>query len=259
MRTTPLESLGPGRVPLGIWQLLPSPAVSRYLAQMGWDWVILDLQHGSMSLETAYECVHAIRAAGSVPLLRVKIGDPSEVQRALDMGARGVVVPMVSSPEEARAMARAAKYPPLGARSIGSDAALHYGADYPERANAGTLLLTQIEHIDAVRQVEAILAVEGVDGTFVGPTDLALSMGLGRKGFEGHPAHAEAMARTLKACKSARKLACCNTYSPDDFEAKLAAGYDAISLRSEVDLFVDAGQALLAELRGRLARLRKAP
>ncbi|HEX3728129.1 MAG TPA: aldolase/citrate lyase family protein, partial [Pirellulales bacterium] len=82
---------------VGIWQQFPLPMVSRLLARMGWDWVILDMQHGCLSTETVYECIHTLRTAGTTPLVRTSVGAPSEVQRALDLGARGVVVPMVNS------------------------------------------------------------------------------------------------------------------------------------------------------------------
>ncbi|MEX0679173.1 MAG: aldolase/citrate lyase family protein, partial [Pirellulales bacterium] len=172
------------RVIVGIWQQFPLPMVSRLLGRMGWDWVILDMQHGAPSTETAYECLHTLHATGTKPFLRTSVGVPSEVERALDLGALGVVVPMVNSAAQAQAAAQAAKYPPLGCRSFGGDAAWHYGDDYYERANDETLLLVQIEHIDAVNQVELIMATPGVDGCFIGPTDLALSMGLARTDYE---------------------------------------------------------------------------
>jgi 4-hydroxy-2-oxoheptanedioate aldolase len=236
---------------VGIWQNFPLPMISRYLGQMGWDWVVLDMQHGCPNTETAYECMHTLRTVGAKPILRVSVGVPSEVQRALDLGARGVVVPMVNSVAEAEAVARAAKYPPLGCRSMGGDAAWHYGEDYPERANAETLLLVQVEHIDSVHQVEAIMALPGVDGCFIGPTDLALSMGLPRTDYEHHPDHCAAMARTLAACQKHGKLACVNTYSMSDVQAKISQGFDCITFKSEADLFVSAGTALLAQLRER--------
>jgi 4-hydroxy-2-oxoheptanedioate aldolase len=236
---------------LGIWQQFPLPMVSRLLGQMGWEWVILDMQHGSMNTETAYECIHTLRTAGATPLVRVSVGAPCEVQRALDLGARGVVVPMVNSLAEARAVALAAKYPPLGCRSLGGDAAWHYGQDYPERANATTLLLVQVEHIDSVNHVEQIMALEGVDGCFIGPTDLALSMGLPRTAYEQVPAHRQAMARTLSACRTSGKLACVNTYSMNDAQEKIEQGFDCITFKSEAELFVNAGKDLLAALRER--------
>src|SRR6478609_10113865 len=101
----------------GIWQQFPSPMVSRFLARMGWEWIILDMQHGCMNYETAYECIHTIRSLGSRPLVRTTIGDTSEVQKLLDLGAEGIIVPMVNSQAESQAMGMAAKYPPRGARS----------------------------------------------------------------------------------------------------------------------------------------------
>ncbi len=234
---------------VGIWQQFPLPMVSRLLGGLGWDWVILDMQHGAASTETAYECLHTLHAAGTRPLLRTSVGVPSEVQRALDLGARGVVVPMVNSVEEARAVAQAAKYPPLGCRSVGGDMTWHYGDDYYERANQDTLLLVQIEHIEAVNQVELIMGLEGVDGCFIGPTDLALSMGLERIGYEQDAEHQAAIRRTLAACQAYGKLACCNTYSMSDAEAKISLGFGCITFRSEADLFMSAGAALLSDLR----------
>jgi 4-hydroxy-2-oxoheptanedioate aldolase len=236
---------------VGIWQQFPLPMISRLLGRMGWDWVILDMQHGAATTETAYECMHTLHSAGATPLARTSIGAPAEVQRMLDLGARGVIVPMVNSVDQARAMAMAAKYPPLGTRSFGGDAAWHYGDDYPERANEETLLLVQVEHIDSVNCVEALMAVPGVDGCLIGPTDLALSMGLSRKDFENVPAHRAAIARTLAACHAHGKLACSNTYSLSEVEEKIAAGFDCITFKSEADLFVSSGRELLTQLRER--------
>ena len=112
---------------------------------------------------------------------------------------------MVNSAAEAREMARAAKYPPLGCRSMGGDAAWHYGDDYPERANQETLLLVQVEHIDSVDEVEEIMATPGVDGCFIGPTDLALSMGCRDSTTSTIPIIVAAMARTLAACQAPRQ------------------------------------------------------
>ena len=243
-----LELNTPAQTRLGIWQSLPSPAVSRYLARTGWPAVILDMQHGAMSFETAYECVHVLRDAGCRPLVRVSVGVPSEVQRALDIGAAGVVVPMVNSLTEARGMAAAAKYPPVGVRSFGSDMAVHAGEDYAERANRETWLLVQIEHAHGLAEVEAIMAIPGVDGCFVGPTDLALSMGLPRHDYANHPEHRAAMSRIVAACRATGKIAGCNTYRLDDARAKQRDGFDFITLRSEVDLFLDAASELWAKL-----------
>lgn len=242
------------RVLLGIWQQIPLPAVSRYLASLGWDWVVLDLQHGALGLETAYECVHVLRQSGAVPLVRVGVGRPEDIERALDIGAGGVVVPMVNSVAEAREAAAHAKYPPLGRRSLGGDCPIHCGPDYPERANRDTLLLVQIEHIDAVNAAEDILAVDGVDGFVLGPNDLALSMGLSPKAYRDVPEHRAAVSRALRACLGLGKLACTNTFSREDFAEKLAQGFRCLTFRSEVDLLLSAGRDLLGALRGAVER-----
>lgn len=237
-----------GQTVVGIWQHIPSPMVSRYLAKMGWDWIILDMQHGSFNWETAYECIHVISASGVRPLVRVGIGQTFEVQKALDLGAGGVIVPMVNSHEESQQMAAAAKYPPLGSRSMGGDSHYTYEPDYADVANKATLLLVQIEHILAVENVEAILGVKGVDGCFVGPTDLALSMGLPRAGFLEHPDHCRAIQLIADACLSLNKLACTNTYDLNEAKSKVMQGYGCVTLRSDADLFVDSGRSLLRSI-----------
>jgi 2-keto-3-deoxy-L-rhamnonate aldolase RhmA len=234
---------------LGLFQQLPLPAVSRYLARQGWDWIVLDLQHGAMNFETAYECIHTIRAHGARPLVRTAVGNPSDIQKVLDLGAQGVVVPMVNSPEEARQAAQAAKYPPLGCRSRGGDLTYHYGETYTENANRDTLLLVQIEHIDAVRSVEQILAVDGVDGCFMGQVDLALSMGLGDKNFHDNAEHRAGIERSLQACLKLGKLACYNAFSLAEARQRAAQGFRGITLRSDVDHLLERTQQLLADLR----------
>jgi len=229
--------------------------ISRFLAQMGWRWVILDMQHGCFNWETAYECIQILRAAGSRPLVRVGIGQTAEAQKALDLGAGGVVAPMVNSRSEAEAMAAAAKYPPLGQRSIGGDFKYTYGPDYPDRANDGTLLLIQLEHIQGVDAADAILGVSGVDGCFIGPTDLALSMGLPRDGFESVPKHRECIQQIVEACSRSCKLVCTNAYTVAEARLRVAEGYSCVTMRSDADLFVDSAQSLLREMEGaQLAR-----
>lgn len=234
---------------LGIWQEISSPSVSRYLAAMQWDFVVVDMQHGAISVETAYQCIHVLRAASAQPWVRVPIGASSEIQRALDIGAQAVVVPMVNSVAEAVAAAQNAKYPPLGERSVGGDFPVHQGEDYTERANRETQLLVQVEHIDAVRSIDEILAVPGVDGCFVGPTDLALSMGMTRYGFATNPDHCEAIRRTLEATHGSGKIACCNSYSLADAEDRFAAEWNCVTYRSDVDLLMNAGKDLCGQLR----------
>ncbi|HMP05487.1 MAG TPA: aldolase/citrate lyase family protein [Lacipirellulaceae bacterium] len=234
---------------LGIWQEIPSPSVSRYLAAMGWDFVVLDMQHGAMTSETAYQCIHILRAMGVEPWVRVSIGAAAEIQRALDWGAQCIAVPMVNTAADAHAAAQCAKYPPLGVRSVGGDFATHQGHDYPERANRETRLLVQVEHLDAVQNIDEILSTPGVDGVFVGPTDLALSMGLQRNGFANDLRHKEALQLTLEATLASGKAACCNSYSMTDAAERFSQRWHCVTFRSDVDLLMSSGRDLLSELR----------
>jgi 4-hydroxy-2-oxoheptanedioate aldolase len=237
------------RVQLGVFQQFPIPAISRYLALQGWGWLILDMQHGSFDYQTVYECCHVIRSGGSKPVVRVPVGGFSAVERVLDLGAMGVVVPMVNSREEAEQAAKAAKYPPLGGRSRGGDSWLHHGDNYTQEANKKTLLLVQIEHVKAVAKVEQILSVEGVDGFLMGQVDLALSMGLSDRKFGDNHEHQAAIRYTVDVCNSLGKLACYNAFTDAEARERVSQGFRVITNRSDVDIFYDAGQARLDALR----------
>jgi 2-keto-3-deoxy-L-rhamnonate aldolase RhmA len=234
---------------LGMFQNLPNPMVSRYLAQLGWQWIILDLQHTSLDFSVLYECIHVIRTAGSLPFVRVGIGAFSDINRVLDLGAAGVVVPMTNCREDAERAAAAAKYPPRGERSIGGDPWYHYGSEYPRTANRETRLFIQMEHFKAAECITDMLAVDGVDGCYVGPSDLALSLELPHDDFETNPRHKAAIQRTLDACREYGKIAATNTYSLKDAMGKASQGFEWITMRSDMDLFIDAAKQQLTELR----------
>lgn len=236
------------RTLFGLFQQIPIPAISRYLGQQGWDWIVLDMQHGCMDLTTAYECIHTIRTTGASPIVRVSIGGYSEIQKLLDLGAAGIVVPMVNSRAEAELAAQAAKYPPLGSRSVGGDAWYHYGNDYVQRANKETLLLVQIEHIQAVNSVEQILSVPGVDGCFMGQVDLAMSMGLPFRNFKDNSDLRAAIQHSIDTCRSLGKLACYNAFSVSEAREREGQGFRCVTFRSDVDIFTDATQRILDEI-----------
>jgi 4-hydroxy-2-oxoheptanedioate aldolase len=205
-----------------------------------------------MNYETAYECIHTLRTLGARPYVRVSVDLPGEIQKVLDLGAAGIVVPMVNSREQAQAAAYAAKYPPMGGRSKGGDLAYQYGEDYTDRANCDTKLLVQIEHIDAVRAVEQILAVEGVDGCFMGQVDLALSMGLGHKNFQDNPEHRKGIQHSVDVCNQLGKFACYNAFTVAEARDRAQQGFRGITLRSEVDWLLGATGPLLSELKSQL-------
>lgn len=167
----------------GMFTLLGEPALVEMIGYAGLDFVVIDTEHSGNTMEQVGNMVRAAEVAGTTAIVRVTSNSPELILRALDSGAGGVLVPQVNTAEEASAAVRAARYAPKGERGIaGVVRAARYGfismPDYLEGANRENLVIVQIEHIDAVKNLESILAVEGVDGIFIGPTDLSQSMGI---------------------------------------------------------------------------------
>lgn len=173
---------GPGGVPLGTWLKLPAVESAEIVAHAGFDFVVVDLEHAPLAMETAYRLISTSAALGVTPLVRVPDHTPSTIQKVLDAGAHGVLVPHVDTPEQARLVARATRFPPRGDRGAGGTSrAGRWGtlptAGYLDRGNRA-LCIPQLESRDAVLAAEHILALDDVDAIFVGTADLGLSLGL---------------------------------------------------------------------------------
>lgn len=215
---------------------LGSPSASEVIARSGVDWLFLDLEHSCMDAAIAQSVLQAV--GGRVPsLVRVASRDEQGVRRALDIGADGIIFPMVNSAGDARLAVSLAKYPPDGVRGAGLGRAAGFGLDfqaYVERANRETAVVVQIEHVDGVNSIEEVLDVPGVDCVFVGPYDLSGSMG--RLGATNHPDVTAAIARVTAACRSRRTA--CGIFAPSAAAARelsedfslLAIGSDALVL-----------------------------
>jgi len=157
-----------------------SPEVAEVLALAGFDWLFIDLEHGSLSIRDAQKSIQAV-ARRCFTVVRVSDATAENIKRVLDTGCDGIIAPHVNSAEEASRIVALAKYPPLGVRSVGLGRAQGYGlafSDYIASANERTAVIVQIEHKDAVANVDYILGVQGIDAIFVGPYDLSGSMGL---------------------------------------------------------------------------------
>ncbi|NUP39295.1 MAG: 2-dehydro-3-deoxyglucarate aldolase [Streptomyces sp.] len=176
------ELLTAGRPAYGVWLSIPSPATARQLARVGADFLVVDAEHGPMGAETMSAMVAAIADAGGCAVVRIAENTTENVKRALDAGASAVIGPMIDTADEAAALVAAAKFPPVGRRSLGSAwAGLAFDTTLPgyfTEANAKTLVIAQIESAAALSNVEQIAAVPGLDGLFVGPVDLSVSLGL---------------------------------------------------------------------------------
>jgi 2-dehydro-3-deoxyglucarate aldolase len=198
--------LAAGELAIGTWLTFADPAVAEIVARAGVDWIAVDLEHSALDVAQAQELVRVITLCGVPALVRLSSNDPVLAKRVLDGGASGIIVPMVNSAAEADAAVAAAKYPPRGRRGVGIGRAHGYGprfADYMATADDETVVVVQIEHIDAVRQLESIVDVPGVDAILVGPYDLSAS--LDAPGDLDDPAVQDALAR-IEAVTRARGM-----------------------------------------------------
>jgi 4-hydroxy-2-oxoheptanedioate aldolase len=196
------EKLARGEATIGTWSSTGDASVVELLARTGLDWVNVDFEHNPIDTSGAINCLRAMLGTQCVPFARIPWNDPVWTKRVLDIGFLGVVVPDVRSPEEVVKAVKGARYRPKGERGIGSTrGSLIYGADYYDKANDLTMVVCMIEHPDAVRNIDDILRTPGLDVAFIGPNDLANSLGLPLGLDNRHPDHIAAVSKVLEAGK----------------------------------------------------------
>jgi 4-hydroxy-2-oxoheptanedioate aldolase len=242
------SSLRSGEPSFGVFQTLPSTIVAEGLGRMGYDFVIVDLQHGTATWDGLLELLIAIEKGGAAPLVRVGWNEPVQIMRALDLGAAGVIVPMVSTPEEAARAVAAARYAPTGMRSIGP--MRHHivpaGPVYStEQANRDILVFPMIETVEALGNAEAIAATSGVDGLFLGPFDLALSMGLGLRAYP--PLILDAVDRIASVCAARGLVAGTVSISMDGTEDLYRRGVQLVALGSDLAMITEGARRDVGE------------
>lgn len=173
-----------GETVIGSWITLAHPSIAEIMARAGFDWLAIDMEHSVITIREAEELIRVIDLAGVVPLVRLTSNNPDQIKRVMDAGAHGVIVPMVLSAQDAESAVASVRYPKTGSRGIGLARAQGYGVafdEYFEWQKENTLVIVQIEHIDAVNNIDSIFDVDGVDGFFIGPNDLSGSMGMPRQ------------------------------------------------------------------------------
>ena len=243
-----------GRPTIGGWCAIPSAFSAEVLGAVGFDWVAIDTQHGLIDYEHMQVMVQALARTGTPAFVRVTWNDPGQIMKALDAGAQGVIVPMVNSPEAARLATEACRYPPLGVRSWGpTGIGLRVPGYTAAVGNRMTVCAVMVETAEAVAQIDEILEVPGVDAVFIGPNDLAISLGLEPTAEPTHPEHVRAIEAILTSCRKhgvAAGIACgtgmqARQWAERGF-AMLAVPSDAALLRSAAEaLLVEAGRAEL--------------
>jgi len=181
---------------IGSWLTLAHSSIAEIMCKAGFDWLVVDLEHSVITIREAEELIRVINLSGVVPLVRLTSNNSDLIKRVMDAGSHGIIVPMVNTFEDAKRAIQSVRYPPLGTRGVGLARAQGYGAsfhDYLEWQEEKSIVIVQIEHIDAVGKLEEIFSVEGVDGYIIGPYDLSGSMGI--PGQFDHPDFLAAMKR----------------------------------------------------------------
>ena len=192
-----------GKAAIGAEAGLGSPLSAEILSQMGFDYIVVDNQHGNWDERNTFEAFRSIALGSATPMVRVRQNDFGLIGRLLDMGALGIIVPMVHNESLAKDAAFAMRYPPIGGRSGGAYAVGFHGGDYHDWADDEVFLAVQIESAEGLNNAEEIMGVEGVDGCWIGPHDLAADMGVPY----GKKAHTEAIDAIFEACRNTNKIA----------------------------------------------------
>ncbi len=235
---------------VGLWSSLANPIAAEILAGAGFDWVVIDGEHAPNDITTLLPQLQAMRGGSAAPVFRVPWNDPVIIKRALDVGARTLLIPFVQNAAEAQRAVAAARYPPLGIRGVSvAPRANDYGRiqNYHCNAHLDTCVLVQLETKDALREIEAVAAVEGVDGIFIGPSDLAAAFGhLGDpKNPDVQAAIKDAASRIRATGKSAGTLIA----NADDAEAFFEMGYNFTAVGSDAGILARNAEALATRFR----------
>lgn len=244
-------TLKAGKSAIGALAVMPTASSVEILTTTGLDWLLIDSEHGPMDIETVHAMVRATAGTNVTPIVRVPWNIDWLAKRAMDVGAMGILMPMVSSKEDAVKAVRAVRYPPEGERGFGPFyAASRWGlslTDYANVANAEMLAMVLIEHIDAVNQIDDILSVKGVDAAFIGPYDLSGSMGM--LGQVNDPKVQGAIDRVLAAGKRANIPVGILATTPEDINKRLAQGFQLILIGTDTMLMSAGTRGILNQIK----------
>jgi len=242
-----------GDTTLGAWCMIPGALTAEALSGAGFDWVLIDMQHGCMDYDMALSMIRAVDLGAAAPIVRVPWNDPGIIGRALDAGALGVVIPMIQSAADARRAVDACLYPPAGSRSFGPvRVGLRDGPGYFATANDRVAVIPMIETAQALAEVEEIAATPGVDALFVGPFDLSIALGLPPGDNDGEPVFDAAISRISAAAKSAG-VATAVLSNSKVAPLRIRQGFQMVSVMTDINLLGAAARAELDTVRRAIA------
>ena len=244
------EKLQLGEPSIGSWISTGSPLVAELMAHMGFDWLTVDMEHNAIDLDDVVSCFYAIGTTDTVPFVRVPWNDPQILKRVLDIGAYGVVVPNVKGPEEAQQAVQSCRYPPEGFRGIGSiRGRLYGGPDYYQRANEEIVVVLMIEDIRAVERIEEICTVPGIDVLFIGPNDLAASLGVPLGYNNPDKEHKAAVRKVLDAGKRSGVPIGIHCGSGEEVNRRIDEGFLWMPIVNDARFFASAAEEALAQVK----------
>lgn len=236
---------------IGAWLSSASTMVTDQMAHAGYDWLLVDGEHSPVDILTAVQMMQVISGTETIPFARPQWNDLVEIKRLLDGGAYGVVIPWVNTKAEAEQAVAACRYPPDGLRGMGPYRGVLYGgADYAEQANAEIACVIQIETIGAVERIDEILSVPGVDGTLIGPADLATSLGIPVRPDNPHPDHVAACAEVLAGCQRNGVPGGIFTSGTEESVRRVEEGWLFISIGTDMQYVRDGAREGLRRVRG---------
>jgi len=243
------DGLARGNIFIGAFICLPSPESAEIFAELGYDWLIIDTEHGPYDVLTAQRMLQAVGKRCPC-VVRVPSNEDAWIKKALDIGPAGVLVPLVNTAETAARVVRSCRYAPEGVRGMGGARAHRYGIgfqDYVTRANQKIAAIVQAEHIEAVKNIEAIVKVPGIDAVFVGPYDLSASMG--KPGQIKDPEVQAAMDKVRKAAIHAGVKLGIYCSDADSARSFIQQGYTLIGLSTDLNHLVKSAAAALSTVR----------
>ena len=258
MRENRLRSMwNAGQSVINGWLAIPNAFAAEVMAAQNWDSLTIDLQHGLSDYQAMLGMLQAISTTQTVPMVRVPWLEPGILMKVLDAGAYGVICPMINSPEEARRFVACTSYPPRGMRSFGPQRALLYGGpDYLRHADDTIVRLAMIETTQGLDNLDAILAVEGLDGVYVGPADLSLALGCAPSFDEVAPKVAQAIDHIAARARAHRRIAGIHNGGPDAAIARIAKGFQFVTAGSDARYMATGAQQTLAQMRQKMPTLR---
>ncbi len=257
VRLSPSENLAAARTRLGrplvgLWVSSGNPIAAEICAGAGFDWLFFDAEHSPNDVVTLLGQLQTAAAYPVVSVARPPVNDTALIKQFLETGVTTLVIPMVDTVEQAQAAARAAMYPPQGVRGVGASLARsgrwNRIPNYLQNANDSINLIVQIESVTAVENMEAIVAVDGIDGIYVGPSDLAASMGM--IGQQNDPRVDAVVLRAIEVAHAAGKLLGVNAFAEEAAKRYMAAGADFVSVGADVLLLAGATEALAEKYLG---------